>query len=83
MTLETEIPELPKNKIEAPDEAAFHKRQVEIDNKIKDLIKDMGDQKDKFTDFLDQKKANRQGQNGPAISKDQKQKRSRLGELNK
>lgn len=53
VTLETEIPELPKNKIEAPDEAAFHKRQVEIDNKIKDLIKEMGDQKDKFSDFLD------------------------------
>ena len=43
MTLETVIPELPKNKIEAPDEAAFHKRQVEIDNKIKDMYNELND----------------------------------------
>lgn len=53
VTLETEIPELPKNKIEAPDEAAFHKRQVEIDNKIKDMYNELNELKTKFTDFIE------------------------------
>jgi len=39
VTLETVIPEIPENPIIAPDEATFHKKQVEIDEKIKDLIK--------------------------------------------
>ena len=34
VTLETEIPELPQP-ILAPDEAQFHKKQVEIEEKIK------------------------------------------------
>ena len=35
VTLETDIPAMPEKAITAPDEAAFHKKQVEIDEKIK------------------------------------------------
>jgi hypothetical protein len=48
---------LPTNKNEAPDEAAFHKRQVEIDNKVKDFFNELNDQKSKFSEFIDQRKA--------------------------
>jgi len=34
VTLETVIPEKPKNIIEAPDETAYHKGQLELDEKI-------------------------------------------------
>lgn len=68
VTLETVIPELPQ-KIEAPDEAAFHKRCVEIDNKITDLRGELNDQKAKFTDFVEQKKATGQSQGDAPVEK--------------
>jgi 2-oxoglutarate dehydrogenase complex dehydrogenase (E1) component-like enzyme len=68
VTLETLIPDVPEDKIEAPDEAAFHKRIAEIENKIKDLYNERKDQSAKFTDFVDQKKAHREG--GPVKSTD-------------
>jgi len=34
---------MPSNKSEAPDEASFHKKQAEIENKIKDLYNEVED----------------------------------------
>lgn len=79
VTLETEIPETPEKKIEAPDEAGFHKKIVEIENKIKDLYNERKDQSAKFSDFVEQKKATRTG--GPAKTTDQKESINRLREL--
>lgn len=40
VTLETVIPTIPDNlNITAPDEAMFHKKQVEIEEKIKEIYK--------------------------------------------
>lgn len=39
VTIDTVIPSLPEKDITPPDEAAFHKKQVEIETKIKELIK--------------------------------------------
>lgn len=69
VTLETEIPELPTTKIEAPDEAAFHKRLAEIDNKVKDLRNELNDQKAKFSDFVEQKKATGQASTEVPVQK--------------
>jgi len=55
VTLETVIPELPEKEITAPDEAAFHKKQIEIENKIKDLIKNSAELRDKFQGLIDEK----------------------------
>jgi hypothetical protein len=63
VTLETVIPEMPKQEITAPDEAAFHKKNVELENKIKDLYKNVDDLKDKFQDLVSQKSAQRKGNN--------------------
>lgn len=81
VTLETVIPELPEKKIEAPDEAAFHKKQVEMDNKIKDLYKDVDELKGKFSGFLEQKQASNQGKT-PIANGGNGNKISRLKQLN-
>jgi uncharacterized coiled-coil DUF342 family protein len=82
VTLETAIPELPKVEVTAPDEAAFHKRQVEIDDKIKDIIKGLEERKVKFFELVDHKKAQRQGRSA-VMPKEMKEKFDRLGQLNK
>jgi hypothetical protein len=82
VTLETVIPEVPKNKIEAPDEAAFHKRQTEIQNKIKDMFKELGDQTEKFSTIVEQKRATNKGQSA-LESGNIKTKLNRLSELNR
>lgn len=46
VTPETEIPPMPKKIIEAPDEAAYHKGQVEIDEKndaLNDKIRELSE----------------------------------------
>lgn len=52
---------MPKHEIKAPDEAAFHKKLVELENRIKDLYKNVDDLKDKFQDLVNQKSAQRKG----------------------
>jgi len=59
VTLETEIPKLPEQDITAPDEAAFHKKQVEIDTQIKTIIKSLEDRKNTFKELIEQKQAER------------------------
>ena len=39
MTKDTEVPEMPKKVLQLPDEAAYHKSQVELEEKIDDNIK--------------------------------------------
>jgi len=53
VTLETVIPTVPENAVTAPDEAAFHKKQVEIDDKIKDIIKGLEERKQQFFELVD------------------------------
>lgn len=55
VTLETIIPELPEKPIQAPDEAAFHKKQVELDDQIKALIKNLEDKKSTFQELVEAK----------------------------
>lgn len=81
VTLETPIPELPEREIAAPDEAAFHKKQVEIENKIKETYKQMDDLKVKFSEGIEQKKAQRTG-GGQYVPQDVKDKRQRLKDVN-
>ena len=82
VTLETVIPELPAKEMQAPDEATFHKKQVEVEEKIKELIKGMEGKKTQFFEMVDQKKAQRKG-NGQFVSGDMKEKFERLSQLNK
>ena len=82
VTLETEIPAMPETAITAPDEAAFHKKQVEVDTQIKTLIKALEDRKSAFHELVEQKQAQRKG-NGAVDSKEVKVKIDRLRELNK
>ena len=82
VTLETVIPTVPDNQATLPDEPTFHKKQVEIDAKIKELFKAMDDKKSQFGDLVDQKKTQRSGGQG-YVSNDMKEKFKRIGELNK
>lgn len=57
ITLETQIPDLPKKLLEQPDESAYHKLQAEVDEKIEAInakVKDLGE---RFTERLQQLKA--------------------------
>lgn len=56
ITLETQIPEMPKKILEQPDEAAYHKLQAEVDEKIEAInakVKELGE---RFTERLSQLK---------------------------
>jgi len=59
VTLETPIPELPAKEITTPDEAAFHKKQIDLENKIKDHYNNVNSLKEQFQELVDQKKAQR------------------------
>jgi hypothetical protein len=52
VTLETEIPPMPKKILEAPDESAYHKNQVEIDEKIDALNDKFRELSEKFNEKL-------------------------------
>lgn len=57
ITLETQIPDLPKKLLEQPDEATYHKLQAEVDEKVEAInlkVKDLGE---RFTERLQQLKA--------------------------
>lgn len=81
VTLETPIPELPAKEIATPDEAAFHKKQIELENKIKDHYKNADDLKEKFTELVDQKKAQREGKK-TYEPKETRDKRQRFNHVN-
>lgn len=83
VTIDTEIPTLPEKHITAPDETAFHKKQVEIETKIKEIIKSLEERKSTFSDLLSQKQAHRKGNPGQFNSTEVKDKISRLKQLNK
>lgn len=59
VTLETIIPEMPENdnQLKLPDENSFHKRQVEVEEKIKEIGLVLEEKKNQFNDTLGQKKA--------------------------
>ena len=62
VTLETEIPKLEDSKaLQAPDEAAFHKKQVEIEDKIKAIYELFNTRKTKFSELYAQKDAQKKG----------------------
>lgn len=48
VTLETVIPSMPEKLLTAPDEAAFHKKLQEIEEKIKSIGQDLEDKKQEF-----------------------------------
>jgi hypothetical protein len=52
VTLETVIPPLPKNPLEAPDETQYHKQQAELDEKIDVLTKKIKDLAERFNERL-------------------------------
>jgi hypothetical protein len=55
VTVDTVIPSIPEKQITAPDEAAFHKKQVEIDDKIKEVFKSLDEKKLRFQSLIEQK----------------------------
>lgn len=57
VTLETEIPGAPDKLLQLPDEAAFHKKQVEVEEKIKEIGHTLEEKKTSFDEILDQKKS--------------------------
>jgi len=61
VTPETEIPPMPEVIIEYPDETAYHKSQVEIDEKIDALNDKIRDFSQKFTDKIQQLKDGQTG----------------------
>lgn len=57
ITLDTQIPDLPKKLLEQPDETTYHKLQAEVDEKIDAIntkVKELGE---RFTERLQQFKA--------------------------
>ncbi len=52
VTLETEIPPMPKIIIEYPDESAYHKAQADIDEKIDAIKLKSNELGDRFTERL-------------------------------
>lgn len=57
VTLETEIPGQPDKALQLPDEKTFHKKQVEIEEKIKEIGGSLEEKKTSFEEILDQKKS--------------------------
>ena len=78
VTLDTVIPKLPKE-VAQPDEAAFHKRTVELEDKIQALKKGQDDKQSQVQDLIDQKRDHRKGDGG--ASDDLKEKRKRWQQL--
>ena len=88
VTLETEIPAMPDKLLTPPDEAAFHKKLKEIEEKIKGIGQDLEDKKAEFDGKLKQKNdAQKAGQGaageGAPVSTDINKNFQRLGELKK
>lgn len=81
VTLETPIPELPAKEIATPDEAAFHKKQIELENKIKDHYTAADELKEKFNELVGQKKSQREGKQ-QYEPKEVRDKRQRFNHVN-
>jgi len=64
VTLETVIPAKPEKVMTAPDEAAFHKKQVDIEDKLKAINNTLEEMKAKFEGTLAEKHAHRKGGEG-------------------
>lgn len=64
MTLETVIPPKPDKVINAPDEAAFHKKQLDIEERMKTINNTLEELKTKFETTLAEKHAHRRGNDG-------------------
>lgn len=58
VTLDTVIPEMPKEILEMPNENKFHQRQAEIDERIKEIGFTLEEKKKQFGEVLDAKKVN-------------------------
>lgn len=52
VTLETVIPAMPERLLEAPDEGQFHRKLLEIENKIKDIGTGLEEKKVEFDETL-------------------------------
>lgn len=71
VTMETVIPEKPGKMLEPPNEAAFHKKQVEIEEKIREIGSTLEEKKTQFEETLDEKKAQiKAGDTGVFTSKE-------------
>jgi len=65
-----------------PDEAAFHKKQVEIEEKIKEIGNTLEEKKTLFEETLDEKKSSQKaGDTGVVPTKELSQKFARMKEL--
>ena len=84
VTLETVIPPMPEKLQSPPDEATFHKKLLEIEDKIKSIGQDLEDKKTEFDGKLQEKiQAQKAGDGGPSPSKDINANFQRLAELKK
>jgi len=71
VTLETAIPAMPEKLLSPPDEAVFHKKLVEIEDKIKSIGQDLEDKKTEFDGKLQEKiQAQKAGEGGAAKTAD-------------
>lgn len=52
VTLETVIPEMPAKLLQLPDEGPFRKKQVEIEEKIKEITQTLDEKKTQFEETL-------------------------------
>lgn len=57
VTLETEIPAPPEKLLTPPEEKAFHSKQVEVEDRIKEITSTLEEKKTSFEDILGQKQA--------------------------
>ena len=71
VTLETAIPAKPEKPLSPPDEAAFHKKLKEVEDKIKNIGQDLEDKKTEFDGKLQEKiQARQAGEGGAPAGKD-------------
>jgi len=71
VTLETAIPAMPEKLLSPPDEAVFHKKLVEIEDKIKSIGQDLEDKKTEFDGKLQEKiQAQKAGEGSAAKTAD-------------
>ena len=84
VTLETVIPPMPDKLQSPPDEATFHKKLLEIEDKIKNIGQDLEDKKTEFDGKLQQKiQAQKAGDGSTSATKDIGLNFQRLAELKK